>query len=87
VTQAQPAPEFDSGAGTFSGSWAKTSAMPYGVIPCDVNSSHHFNIWFKPNETITAGSKIWFAWYIPSTQAPSVISDTVAVNSTLPSVP
>ncbi len=87
VSQALPASDFDSGAGTWTGDWRKMTAVACGVIPCDAASFHYFNIWFMPNQTIKAGSKIWFNWYIPQTSAPTTISTMASVNNTLPTVP
>ncbi len=87
VSQVVPASEFDSGAGTFTGDWRHMTSMACGVIPCNSGSLHHFNVWFKPNETIKAGSKFWFNWWIPQTTAPGVIQDTGPVNATLPTTP
>ena len=87
VSQVVPASEFDSGAGTFTGDWRHMTSMACGSIPCDANSANHFNVWFKPNETIKAGSKFWFNWWIPQTAAPGFAAATGPVNATLPTVP
>ena len=87
VSQVVPASEFDSGAGTFTGDWRHMTSMACGVIPCDAASANHFNIWFKPNETIKADSKFWFNFHILQTAAPGVASATAPVNITLPIVP
>ncbi len=87
VSQVVPASAFDSGAATFTGDWRHMTSMACGVIPCDAASTDHFNVWFKPNETVAAGSKFWFQWYIPQTAAPGVATAMAAVNTALPTVP
>ncbi len=87
VSQVVPAAPYLSGAGTFTGDWRHLTSMACGVIPCNETSDSHFNIWFKPNETIAADSKFWFNWYMPQTSEPSEASATTLINSTLPDNP